>query len=116
MLLAPKVEVVEWYKGEEQGRYDVNNYTLNAIDEDRRELVVELANGVSITMVVGRIVPNRYENYVYENYLMAKLTYENGDVYESINYGIRILQPYDGVGTRYLTNGKMCDEYYKGYE
>lgn len=116
ILVGSTVEAVEWYLGEEQKHYEVKNYTLNAIDKDRRELVVELANGVSITMVGGRIVPNRYENYVYENYLMAKLTYENGDVYESINYGIRNLQPYDGVGTRYLANGKMCDEYYKGYE
>ena len=116
VLLAPKPEVVEWYNGEEQGRYDVNNYTLNAIDKDRRELVVELANGVSITMVGGRIVPNRYDNYVYENYLMGKLAYENGDVYESINYDIRNLQPYGGIGTRYQANGKMRDEYYKEYE
>ena len=116
VLLAPKIEVVEWYDGEEQGRYDVNNYTLNAIDKDRRELVVELVNGMSITMVGGRLQPNKYEKYIYENYLMGKVAYDNGEIYESINYNIRNLQPYDGVGTRILPNATKRDEYYKGYD
>ena len=116
ILVGSTVEAVEWYLGEEQKHYEVKNYTLNAIDECRRELVVELANGISVTMVGGRLVPNKYENYVYDNYLMAKVVYDNGDVYESINYGIRNLQPYGRCGTRRCADGMMRVEYYKGYE
>ena len=116
ILVGSTVEAVEWYLGEEQKHYEVKNYTLNAIDECRRELVVELANGISVTMVGGRLELNKYENYVYDNYLMAKVVYDNGDVYESINYEIRNLQPYGGWGTRRCADGMMRDEYYKGYE
>lgn len=116
ILVGSTVEAVEWYLGEEQKHYEVKNYTLNAIDKDRRELVVELANGILVTMVGGRLEPNKYENYVYDNYLMAKVVYDNGDVYESINYDIRNLQPYGGCGTRRMANGMKRDEYYKGYE
>ncbi|MBR5843434.1 MAG: hypothetical protein IKY75_02495 [Bacteroidaceae bacterium] len=116
IVVSPAVEAVEWYKGEEQKRYAVANYTLNAIDEDRRELVVELADGLSITMVGGRLDKNKYDELIYENYLLGRITYTNGEIYESINYNVRNLQPYDGVGTRYQANGKMRDEYYKEYE
>ena len=116
IVVSPAVEAVEWYKGEEQKRYAVANYTLNAIDEDRRELVVELADGLSITMVGGRLDKNKYDELIYENYLLGRITYTNGEIYESINYGMRNLQPYDGVGTRSLPNATKRDEYYKGYD
>ena len=116
VLVTPEVEAVEWYKGEEQKHYAVKNYSLNAINEYCRELVVELTDGTSLTMTGGRIVPNKYDNYVYENYLAGRITYTNGEAYSSVNYNIRNLLPYDGVGTRYLSNGKMRAEYYKEYD
>lgn len=67
-------------------------------------------------MVGGRYRLNNYNNQVYENYLSGIIAYTNGEVFTSVNYNIRNLQPYDGVGTRSLLNGKIRDEYYKGYE
>lgn len=107
---------VEWYQGKEQKHYEISGYSLNAIDKNRRELVVEFATGETITMVGGRNVLNQYDNQVYENYLSGIITYTNGEVYTSVNYSIRNLQPYGGVGTRSLPNSKIRDEYYTGYD
>lgn len=116
VVTAPSAEAVEWYLGKEQKRYEIDRYSLNAINGNCRELVVELATGETITMVGGRYILNKYDNQVYENYLSGRIVYTNGEVYTSVNYNIRNLQPYDGVGTRSLLNGKIRDEYYKGYE
>jgi hypothetical protein len=77
---------------------------------------VELATGETITMVGGRYRLNDYNNQVYENYLSGIIAYTNGEVFTSVNYAIRNLQPYDGVGTRSLPDSKIRDEYYKGYD
>ena len=37
-------------------------------------------------------------------------------MFTSVNYAIRNLQPYDGVGTITLPDCKIRDEYYKGYD
>lgn len=116
VLTTPEAEAVEWYSGKEQKHYEIDRYSLNAINEACRELVVELATGETITMVGGRYILNKYDNQVYENYLSGIIAYTNGEVFTSVNYNIRNLQPYDGVGTRSLLNGKIRDEYYKGYE
>ena len=84
---------VEWYQGKEQKHYEISRYSLNAIDKNRRELVVEFATGETITMVGGRNVLNQYDNQVYENYLSGIITYTNGEVFTSVNYSIRNLQP-----------------------
>ena len=116
VVTAPEAEAVEWYRGKEQKRYAIDGYSLNAINEDCRELVVELATGETITMVGGRYILNKYDNQVYENYLSGRIAYTNGEVFTSVNYAIRNLQPYDGVGTRSLPDCMKRDEYYKGYD
>lgn len=116
VVTAPAAEAVEWYHGKEQKRYEIDRYALNAIDGNCRELVVELATGETIIMVSGRYRLNNYDNQVYENYLSGIIAFTNGEVFTSVNYAIRNLQPYDGVGTRTLPDCKIRDEYYKGYD
>ena len=116
LLLNEPTEAIEWYNGKEVQRYEVNDYTLERIDEDRLALRVSLSNNISIKMIGGRLLSNKYGNSYFDTYLEGCVYSTNGDSFSSINYNICNLKPYNGWCTMHFANGKYRSEEYKNYD
>lgn len=114
VVVADKSEAIEWYMDKECGRYGVSEYTVEAKDKDRREVTILLDNEVIVKMICGRLVDNGRGNWIFDNYLMGCIYYTNGNIYTSVNYGIRNLEAYNGWGTLHSKiTGKCSDQLYK---
>ena len=113
LMLNDKLEAVEWYEGVEIGRSQVADYDLEKITEDRLAMTINLVDGHVIKMFSGRINKNSYNQYYFETYLKGEVTCPDGEVFESVNYGIRNLKPYDGWAHVRSAGGKLSSNLYK---
>ena len=110
LMLTEKPFAIEWYAGERQREWEIENHDINQPDENCLKLTLALKDGTRIEQHGGRYTTNDYNKHIYEPHTKITVYFPNGDSIDMWNWGLKSLKPYDGYFTVHCTETQKCRE------